>query len=136
MAGPLPRAITVTPMQQAVLEGLLRQHSCPQALARRVASIVGAAAGERNEPLAARLGCTPNTIRRLRSRWAAAQLDLATVDDDEARLGTLLRRCWPMPHVPACPPPLAPNKSSRSSTWPARPLPMLAAPWTPGRHAS
>ena len=88
MSGPAPITISVSPHQRAVLERLLRQNSCPQALARRVAIILGAAAGEHNEPMATRLGCTPNTIRRWRARWAAAQPALATVDDDEARLGT------------------------------------------------
>ncbi len=103
MSGPAPIAISVSPHQRAVLERLLRQHSCPQALARRVAIIVGAAAGERNEPLAARLGCTPNTIRRWRARWAAAQAALATVDDDAALLGALVAEVLadaPRPGVP------------------------------------
>ena len=90
MSGPPPVAITVSPCQRAVLERLLRQHSYPQALARRIAIILGAATGERNEPLAARLACAPNTIRRWRTRWALAQPDLASVDHDEALLHTVI----------------------------------------------
>ena len=103
MSGPLPIAITVSPRQRAVLERLLRQHSCPQALARRITIILAAAAGERNEPLAARLGCAPTTIRRWRRRWVAAQPDLDTVDDDDALLRTLIAEVLadaPCPGVP------------------------------------
>ncbi len=104
MSGPLPVTITVSSHQRTILERLLRQHSCPQALARRISIILAAAAGERNDPLAARLGCSPTTIRRWRSRWAAAQPDLATMDDDEARLPALIAEVLadaPRPGVPA-----------------------------------
>lgn len=88
--GPQPVPITVSPHQRAVLERLLRQPSCPQACVRRITIVLAAAGGERNDPLAARLGCTPNTIRRWRARWACAQSDLAVVDDDEANLHALI----------------------------------------------
>jgi putative transposase len=104
MSGPSPIAISVSPHQRAVLERLVRQHSCPQALARRITIILAAAAGERNEPLAARLSCTPNTIRRWRARWAAAQPDLAAVDDEESLLPALIADVLadaPRPGVPA-----------------------------------
>jgi putative transposase len=104
MSGPLPVTIPVSPRQRAVLERLLRQHSCPQALARRIAIILGAATGERNEPLAVRLGCSPNTIRRWRARWAAAQTDLTAVDDDEVLVRALIAELLadaPRPGAPA-----------------------------------
>src|SRR6266545_4491529 len=72
MAGPQPIAISVSAPQQAVLERLLRQHSCPQALALRVRIVLGAASGIRNEPLATRLSCSPTTVRKWRARWADA----------------------------------------------------------------
>ena len=104
MPGPQPVPITVSPRQRAVLERLLRQPSCPQACVRRITIILAAAAGERNDPLAARLGCTPNTIRRWRTRWAVAQPDLAVVDDDEvslrARIAEVLADA-PRPGAPA-----------------------------------
>jgi len=103
MSGPPPVAIRVSPHQRAVLERLLRQHSCPQALARRISIILAAAAGERNDPLAARLACSPNTIRRWRARWAHAQPDLASVDHDEALLHPLIAEVLadaPRPGVP------------------------------------
>src|SRR5439155_1300905 len=70
--GPAPFPITVSPAQQAVLTTLRRRSSCPQALALRVQIILAAAAGQRNEPLARQVGCTPNTARKWRCRWAAA----------------------------------------------------------------
>lgn len=75
--GPAPAPLTVSPAQQTVLTALLRRSSCPQALALRVQIILGAAADQRNEPLARQLGCTPNTVRKWRSRWAAAAPHLA-----------------------------------------------------------
>ena len=104
MAGPQPIAVPVSPHQRTLLERLLRQHSCPQALARRIAIILAAAAGERNDPLAARLACSPNTIRRWRARWAAALPDLAAVDHDEALLLPLIAEVLadaPRPGAPA-----------------------------------
>ena len=86
MAGPQPLAILVTPPQQAVLEGLLRQHSCPQALALRARIVLAAATGQRNEPLAQHLGCTPKTVRKWRARWAAAEGQLGVRDDDPIEL--------------------------------------------------
>ncbi len=84
MSGPPPVAITVSPRQRAVLERLLRQHSCPQALARRITIILAAAAGERNDPL-------------------AALPDLDPVDDDEALLPARIAEVLadaPRPGVP------------------------------------
>ncbi len=103
MSGPPPVAITVSPRQRAVLERLVRQHSCPQALARRITIILAAAAGERNDPLAARLGCAPTTVRRWRRRWLAALPDLDPVDDDEALLRARIAEVLadaPRPGVP------------------------------------
>jgi hypothetical protein len=90
MAGPQPHAITVSVPQQAVLERLLRQHSCPQALALRVRIVLGAATGRRNEPLAAQLACSPLTVRKWRARWAAAQARLAAAEADPAALATMV----------------------------------------------
>lgn len=88
MAGPQPRAITVSAPQQAVLERLLRQHSCPQTLALRVRIILGAASGMRNERLAAQLTCSPTTVRKWRTRWAAAESSLAAAEAEPPALAT------------------------------------------------
>ena len=92
MAGPLPLAITVTPAQQAVLEGLLRQHSTPQLLALRARIVLAAAMGRRHVPLAYALGCTPKTVTKWRARWAAAEAQLAALDGDAAALKRLMAR--------------------------------------------
>ena len=82
--GPAPTSIAVSPAQQAVLTALLRRSSCPQALALRVQIVLGAATDQRNEPLARRVGCTPKTARKWRSRWAAAEAHLAAAADRPA----------------------------------------------------
>jgi putative transposase len=84
--GPAPAPVTVSPAQQAVLAALLRRTSCPQALALRARVILGAAAGQRNEPLARQAGCTPNTVRKWRSRWTAAAPHLAAADAERPAL--------------------------------------------------
>lgn len=87
MAGPQPtHTLTVSAPQQAILEALQRQASCPQALALRVRIILGAARGERNEPLARTLGCSRPTVRTWRARWAAAQAQLALAEADPTTL--------------------------------------------------
>jgi transposase len=87
MAGPQPtHMLTVSAPQQAVLEALQRQASCPQALALRVRIILGAAGGERNGPLATRLGCSRPTVRTWRARWADAEAPLAVAEADPATL--------------------------------------------------
>jgi len=84
--GPAPAPITVSPAQQMVLTALLRRSSCPQALALRVQIVLAAAAGQRNELLARQAGCTPNTVRKWRSRWAAAAPHLVAAGDDRPAL--------------------------------------------------
>ena len=104
MSGPPPVAVPLSPRQRGILERLRRQHSCPQALARRISIILAAADGERNEPLAARLAISPNTARRWRARWAAARPDLAASDHDEALLRPLVAKVLadaPRPGTPA-----------------------------------
>lgn len=86
MAGRHPQAVTLSAAQQAVLEGLVRQHSCPQTLALRLRIILGAAADQQNELLAARLGCTPKTVWKWRARWAAAERELAVAEAEPAAL--------------------------------------------------
>jgi putative transposase len=92
LAGPLPLPVTVSPPQQAVLESLLRQHSTPQALALRVRIVLAAASGMRNVPLARDLGCTPKTVIKWRARWAAAQAELAALEDTPTDLKPLIAR--------------------------------------------
>ncbi len=92
MAGPLPLAITVSPPQQAVLEALLRQHSTPQTLALRVRIVLAAARGRRNLPLAHDLACSLKTVIKWRARWAAAEAQLAALEDHPADLKRMIAR--------------------------------------------
>src|SRR5687767_6223264 len=90
MAGPQPQAVTISPPQQALLEALLRQSRCPQALALRARIILGAATGQRNETLAQTLDCSLPTVRKWRRRWAAASSQLAAVEDQPRDLRALV----------------------------------------------
>jgi putative transposase len=90
MSGPLPTPITLSAPQKAVLDGLLRQHSCPQALALRARIILAAATAQRNGPLAHQLQTTPKTVRKWRTRWAAAQAPLAAAEAEPADLERLI----------------------------------------------
>lgn len=84
--GPAPLPLVLSPAQRAVLTALLRRSSCPQAVALRAKILLGAAAGQRNEPLAREVGCTPKTVRKWRRRWRDADARLAAVDDDPTAL--------------------------------------------------
>lgn len=87
MAGPQPHIhVTVSGAQRTVLEALQRQASCPQAIALRVRIILGAADGQRNEPLATALGCSGPTVRTWRARWASAEAELAAAEREPATL--------------------------------------------------
>jgi transposase len=86
MTGPAPLAITVSPPQLSVLERLLRQHSCPQALLRRTKIVLAAAQGLRNQQIARHLNCSPTTVRLWRARWAAAHDLLAASETDPQQL--------------------------------------------------
>jgi hypothetical protein len=87
MAGPQPQtAVTISAAQQAILEALLRQSSCPQALAVRVRIILGAGQGQRNVPLADVLACSLPTVRKWRARWMAAEAHLALAEADPRSL--------------------------------------------------
>lgn len=92
MAGPQPVTVTLSPPQHMVLEALLRQHSCPQALALRARIVLGAVTGQRNEPLARHLGCTPKTVRKWRARWRAAEAPLAAAEAVPLDLRTTIAR--------------------------------------------
>jgi len=102
--GPTPAPLPVSPAQRAVLAALLRRSSCPQALALRVQIVLAAAAGQRNAPLARHLGCTPKTVRKWRSRWAAAAAHLAVAAADRPALERAIAAALadaPRPGAPA-----------------------------------
>jgi putative transposase len=104
MPGPQPLSITVSPPQQAVLERLLRQQTCPHALVRRATIVLAAATGQRNEAIAQHLGCSPTTVRLWRARWAAAESQLAAAEGDERALRSAIADVLadaPRPGAPA-----------------------------------
>lgn len=90
MTGPAPQALTVPPPQLALLERLLRQQSCPQALVRRTKIVLAAAQGQRNEPIARHMHCSPTTVRLWRARWAAAHDLLAASQSDPRQLAAAI----------------------------------------------
>ena len=92
MAGPLPLPITLSPPQQAMLEALLRQHSTPQSRALRVRIVLAAACGRRNLPITRHLACSLKTVIKWRARWAAAESQLAAVENDPADLKRMVGR--------------------------------------------
>ena len=104
MAGPQPLSITLSPPQQLVLEHLLRQQSCPQALVRRVKIVLAAATGQRNEPIAQHLACSPTTVRLWRARWAAAESQLAAAEADASALRTTIAAVLADAPRPGAPP--------------------------------
>jgi putative transposase len=83
MAGPQPQIVMLSPPQQLLVEALLRQHSCPQALALRLRIVLGAAAGQPNQALAQALACSLPTQAQL----AAVELHPA---DLRALVATIL----------------------------------------------
>ncbi len=102
--GPAPLPLIVSLAQQAVLTALLRRSSCPQALALRVQIVLAAAGGQRNAPLARQLGCTPNTARKWRARWVAAEAHLAVAAADRPALERAIAAALadaPRPGAPA-----------------------------------
>ena len=104
MPGPQPLSITVSPPQQAVLERLWRQQTCPHALVRRATIVLAAATGQRNESIAQRLGCSSTTVRLWRARWAAAERQLAAAEGDDQTLRTTIAAVLadaPRPGAPA-----------------------------------
>jgi hypothetical protein len=90
MPGPLPRSLTVSTPQRDILERLLREHSCPQALVLRVRIVLRTAEGARIEPLARELHCTPDTVQKWRDRWADAEASLAAAEATPAALQAIV----------------------------------------------
>lgn len=87
MARPYPQQISVSSEQRTILERLVRQASCPQALARRTRIVLAAAAGTHNQQIASELGCAFNTVRLWRRRWAEGteQLTREAMSEQELR---------------------------------------------------
>ena len=65
--------VVLDPRELDILEGLLRQSLCPQAVALRARVVLAAAEGMGNSAIAQFLGCSRELARRWRDRFAAAQ---------------------------------------------------------------
>lgn len=67
--------VILTEEEREVLERWARRPKSCQALALRCKIVLGAAAGEQNQQIAARLGCHPTTVGKWRARFAKDRLD-------------------------------------------------------------
>jgi FixJ family two-component response regulator len=81
MPNPRATALHVSPLQQEVLEHLVRRATSPQRLVRRGKIILSAIAGVTNTKITQDLHVDSDTVRLWRERWRAA----------EARLQVILR---------------------------------------------
>lgn len=68
-------AVIPTADERGTLERWARRPSSAQALALRCRIVLAAADGEQNKDIAARLGCSPNTVGKWRHRFAEAGID-------------------------------------------------------------
>jgi putative transposase len=73
MEGRQARPIVLSQMQREVLEGMVRQRHCPQAIAVRARVVLLAGHGLENARIARQLGCDRDLARRWRGRFADAQ---------------------------------------------------------------
>ena len=74
-AGRPTAEVILTEEEREVLERWARRQKSSQALALRCKIVLGAAAGEKNQDIAARLGCHPSTVGKWRTRFAKDRLD-------------------------------------------------------------
>jgi transposase len=70
MAGPAARPVRMTIKRERKLRQVIAAGTSPQRLVRRAKIILAAAAGDPNAKIARDLGCTENTVREWRNRFA------------------------------------------------------------------
>jgi putative transposase len=130
----------MTARRRAALDRLVRRASTPQRLALRAQILLAAAAGERNEALARRLGCTPTMARKWRRRWAAAEADLAAAEaGDDRHLARVLTRLLADASRPGAPGHFAPEQIVQVVAVACEPPPGSDRPtshWTPRELAA
>lgn len=107
---PAIRRVELSEEQQRELGALLRAGTTQQRLAKRVEIVLAAAAGLKNEQIAQRLSCNPNTVRLWRNRWLEQGLEglkdtpgrgrkQLYIDEKEAEiLAATLERPEPLSH--------------------------------------
>lgn len=88
MRGPQPPAVVLSGRLREVLEHLLRRHTSPQRLGRRLEIVLAAADGRNNDQIARHLGVHRATVQTWRTRWLAVapRLEAAITAGDDARL--------------------------------------------------
>jgi putative transposase len=77
-------AIQVSPLQQALLQRLLRRQTADQRLVRRAALILALAADPCVEAVSRQQGLTRLTVRHWRQRWLEATPALRQAEQDQA----------------------------------------------------
>lgn len=92
---PTPKAsvIVLSPMQQQVLEQIVRQTTNPYRLVRRAQLVLLAAGGSTNSKIAQQLKLDRGQVRHWRARWLEAQAQLSEAEAQkaaEAALRTLI----------------------------------------------
>jgi Homeodomain-like domain len=73
MEGRAARPIVLSQIQSEILEGIVRQRHCPQAIALRARVVLLAGQGVENMRIARQLACHRDLARRWRGRFADAQ---------------------------------------------------------------
>jgi putative transposase len=135
MAGPVAAPLPMTSRRRAALARLVRRAATPHRLAQRAQIILAAAAGERIEPLARRLGCPPTMVRTWRRRWAAADAELTAAEAGEDRhLLAVVSRVLADAPRPGAPPTFAPEQIVHLVAIACEPPPGSDRPtshWTP-----
>jgi len=113
MRGPQAVPVTLSPRQHALLEQFTRRSTAPQALVTRAQVILTAATGASNEPIAQHGGLIRSTVRRWRTRWAAAAARLAAqeaADPSDKPLGALVLALLADAPRPGAPPTFTPEQ--------------------------
>jgi len=84
MSRPQAVALPLSPVQQALLQRLVRQHTADQRLVRRASLLLALAADPCVEVTARRLGLTRLTVRHWRDCWLQAAPQLQQAEQEQA----------------------------------------------------
>lgn len=87
MPSPEPSKISLSNLQQTLLDQIVRQSTAPQREVKRTKVILLAATHLSNQLIATILDIGRNTVQRWRDRWANAQELLSLVENEEGKNG-------------------------------------------------
>jgi putative transposase len=90
MSRPQAIVLQLSPVQQTLLQRLVRQHTADQRLVRRALILLALAADPNVEVTARRLGLTRLTVRHWRDRWLQAAPVLQQAEQEHATPSALL----------------------------------------------